>query len=121
MTEKELMDAVVELATLLHWDHYHTHDSRRSQPGFPDLVLAKGRRLIVAEIKSAKGRMRPYQQHWLDILTRTGAETYLWRPADWLSGEIEATLRGTTKPFSDAPSVDGASGTAPTQTTEVKG
>jgi len=35
MGEKEFMASVVELATVLGWRSYHTHDSRRSAPGSP--------------------------------------------------------------------------------------
>ena len=48
MTEKEFQRLVVDYATLHGWMHYHTHDSRRSTPGFPDLVLVR-ERIIFAE------------------------------------------------------------------------
>jgi hypothetical protein len=51
MTEKQLQGAVVELAKRLGYLVYHTFDSRRSNPGWPDLVLCKPPRLIFAELK----------------------------------------------------------------------
>ncbi len=39
--EKPFQAQVVELARLSGWLTYHTHDSRRSQSGFPDLVLVR--------------------------------------------------------------------------------
>lgn len=50
-------------------------------------------RLVFAELKSTRGRVTPEQQAWLDQLPATGTETYLWRPADWLSGVIPEVLR----------------------------
>lgn len=79
------------LAKLRGWVWYHTHDSRRSPAGFPDLVLVRGRRLVFAELKREGEKPTAEQQRWLDALAATGAvEAYLWRPSDW--EEIEQTL-----------------------------
>jgi VRR-NUC domain len=90
MTEAELQDAVVDLAKLRGWLLYHTHDSRRSAGGFPDLVLVRGR-VIFAELKSERGRVEALQRLWLHRLEAAGAECYLWRPSDWPT--IDALLR----------------------------
>jgi len=90
-SEKEFQSLIVDYAELKQWLTYHTHDSRRSAPGFPDLVLVRPPRLIFAEIKSAKGRVRPDQHIWLDTLSEvTNLEVFLWRPADW--DAIQAVL-----------------------------
>lgn len=60
--------------------------------GFPDLVLVRGTRLIFAELKSAKGTVKPEQTQWLLRLGGAGAECYIWRPKDWKN--IEAILTG---------------------------
>lgn len=75
---------------------YHTHDSRRSNPGFPDLVLLNARsgRLIFVELKAQSGRVRPEQETWINALRAGGHTAELWRPADWLSGRIMDVLRG---------------------------
>lgn len=93
MTERQLQDAVVECATLLGWRTYHVYDSRRSQPGFPDLVCVRGPRLLFVELKTAKGRLSPAQLQWLDDLTATAAEVFTWRPEQWANGAIEKALR----------------------------
>jgi hypothetical protein len=64
---------------------YHAYDSRRSEPGWPDLVLAKPERpLIIAELKSRRGKVSVAQRGWLEVLGRsTGLEVRLWRPGDW--------------------------------------
>lgn len=93
-SEASFQRQVIQLATAYGYRCYHTHDSRRSQPGFPDLVLvrrkARGRsgRVIFAELKTDKGRMRPAQQEWLYELLEADAEAYIWRP-----GEMERIQR----------------------------
>ena len=97
MTEKQLQEAVIACAKLLGWRVYHTWDSRRSAPGFPDLVLVlPGSRLIFAELKTETGKVSDAQNQWLDDLGSVtwDTEEYIWRPRHWLSGEIENILRG---------------------------
>jgi hypothetical protein len=95
MTEQELMTAVLDLCRWTGWFAYHTHDSRRSQPGFPDLVLVERStgRTIYAELKSATGRLSPAQREWLELLGKRN-EVAVWRPADWSAGVITAALTG---------------------------
>lgn len=93
ITEAELQNCVVSLADVLGWRTYHTYDSRRSAKGFPDLFMVRAERAIAAELKSATGRSTAEQDAWLCALEGAGIETHLWRPAAWLSGEIEAVLR----------------------------
>lgn len=99
MSERQLSEAVYELATLLGWRGYHTYDSRRSAAGFPDWVFVRDGRLVFAELKTANGRTSVHQDVWLDALTDVAAnglstvEVYVWRPDDWLSGRVEEVLR----------------------------
>ena len=99
MTEAELMAAIRQLARLTGWRCYHTRYSLGSDPGFPDLVLVRLGRMVVAELKGPRGRLTPAQQEWLDALVevegRTGGvvEVHLWTPEDWACGAIEETLR----------------------------
>ena len=84
MTEKEFLQQVRDLAKLCGWLVYHTHDSRRSPEGFPDLVLVRGDKVIFAELKSEKGRATSAQREWLDALEKVReVEACLWRPSDW--------------------------------------
>ena len=48
----------------------------------------------MVELKSAGGRLTPKQEQWVDALTATCAEVFVFRPADWTSGKIEECLRG---------------------------
>lgn len=99
-SEAEFQSEVVTLASRLGWMAYHTHDSRKSAAGYPDLTLARRGRLILAELKTEKGKASAEQQAWIDEVN-DGAEAiaysanpaaYLWRPHDLSSGLIERIL-----------------------------
>ena len=94
MSEASLQRRILGLARELGWKAYHTHDSRRSQPGWPDLALVSPtrRRFLVAELKTERGRVSPDQTRWLTWLARAGVETHVWRPADLLDGSIIRAL-----------------------------
>lgn len=84
LLESAFQKQVEGLAKVYGWLRYHTHDSRRSHAGFPDLVLLRGPELIFAELKTDRGRIRPEQQDWIDALQLVpGVDVYLWRPKDW--------------------------------------
>lgn len=88
LPEKDFLAYVQARARWLGWATYHTHDSRRSAPGFPDLVAAKPGRLIFAELKKERAKPTAAQTEWLDrlgTLTEPSGgivSTYLWRPSD---------------------------------------
>lgn len=93
VSEKVFMRQVLDAARLLGWSCYHTFDSRRSAPGFPDLFCVReGGPLLAVECKTEKGRLSEWQRRWLDLLRSAGIDTRVWRPSDW--DEIETTLRG---------------------------
>lgn len=81
MSEKEFQRWVVELAEWYRILTYHNPDSRRSNPGFPDLVLV-GRYVVFAELKTDKGRVSEKQREWLTRLNAAGQKAYVWRPSD---------------------------------------
>lgn len=91
-TEAQFQARVIDFARALGWLVAHFHDSRRQiggrlvgdsdAAGFPDLVLVK-RRVIYAELKGEKTRLRAAQVVWHEALRAAGEEVYLWRPADW--------------------------------------
>lgn len=93
MTEKQLQSCVVKLAKLLKLLVYHTHDSRRSEAGFPDLCIVGPHSMFFAELKSDKGRVSKAQLGWLSALEKAGCEVWVFRPFDWHSGAIEARLK----------------------------
>jgi Holliday junction resolvase len=91
--ERAFQAAVEELARYCGWRVYHAHDSRRSEPGWPDIAAVRGDRMICAELKSRTGRVTREQADWLIALERVpGIETYTWRePVSW--PEIREALR----------------------------
>ena len=81
-TEAGFTYAIAQLAGRSGWLVYHTYDSRRSTPGFPDLVLVK-RRVLWRELKLDKGRTTKEQDEWLLALVAAGQDAGIWRPRDW--------------------------------------
>lgn len=90
LTEKQFQTQVLTTAQWLGWNAYHTYDSRRSQPGFPDLVLVRDR-VIYAELKAERGSLSAEQRQWREWLIEAGAEYYLWKPSHM--DDIEQVLR----------------------------
>ncbi len=88
--EGEFQDAVIAYAESRGWLCYHTFDSRRSVSGFPDLVMLRGHRQVIAELKHGDNRVTPEQDAWLRAFVDTGAQVYEWRERDW--PEIERVL-----------------------------
>ncbi len=85
LSEKQFMAQVAELFRLQGFLVFHTHDSRRSEPGYPDLAMVKEKtgRLVYAELKVAKNRPTPAQEMWLAALKKSGVEVYVWYPEDF--------------------------------------
>ena len=92
MTEAQLQAAVIALAKALGWMVYHTHDSRKSEAGFPYLVIVK-RQVLYREIKTETGGLTPAQSQWLAALANADQDVTVWRPVDWHSGRIEEELK----------------------------
>ena len=94
MSEATFQQQVINLARDLGWFVYHTHDSRRSEPGFPDLVIVGYGRVLFCELKTARGklstergltrsgRQMPSQVDWLRRLREATPEVYVLRPSD---------------------------------------
>lgn len=77
--ERDWSRQVRELAQTLGWTVYHTHDSRKSDVGFPDYVLVRDR-VIFLELKREKTRPTDKQRDWIRSLHAAGCEVYLARP-----------------------------------------
>lgn len=86
MSEAELQDFVRNTAAATGWLYYHTYDSRRSDPGFPDCVMVKNGTVIFAELKTEKKKLTDSQERWrlrLEVASDFGdVHYYLWRPSD---------------------------------------
>ncbi|MFD8978718.1 VRR-NUC domain-containing protein [Streptomyces sp. NPDC059564] len=85
MNEEQFRRHVRQLAQLRGWTlAYHTHNSRRSDAGWPDEVYghpAAGRTVFI-ELKTDTGLIRPAQKQWLRHLAGCGLEVALWRLRD---------------------------------------
>lgn len=102
MTERELQDAIIGLAKTLGMLCYHTWDSRRSEPGFPDLVIVGSSVIVYAELKRQGGKLTKEQKAWGEAIERVAGrlpsyrsplEYHVWRPHDWHEGIVEDVLR----------------------------
>ena len=118
VSESEFQQTVIELARLTGWIVGFTANSRRSEPGEPDLRMVHPEqcRVIFAELKVGnktltkgqwnKRRWLPGQDDWAAALQQCpGVEYYLWGPADWAN--IEKLLTGSKRQFSTGSTSDG--------------
>ena len=104
MPEAHLQHLCLGLAAGLRMLGYHTHDSRRSQPGFPDIVAVGRRGVLFRELKKETVRVTKHQERWLKALVLAGVDPYVrdpaqwalmvYRPSDWLSGRVEREFKG---------------------------
>ncbi|WP_213816261.1 VRR-NUC domain-containing protein [Glaciihabitans sp. dw_435] len=94
MSEKQFQDVVIAAAERRGFLVYHTHDSRRSQAGYPDLHLVHTtrRRSLFRELKTMKGKTSKAQNIWLAALTNAGHDAGVWRPIHWFDKTIEREL-----------------------------
>lgn len=89
MLESELQENVRSAFVADGWRYFHTYRSERSPAGFPDVIALKDGRIIFAELKREGKSPTKEQQAWLDEAAKVeAAETYVWRPSDWLNGSI---------------------------------
>lgn len=94
--EGKLLTEIRSLAKRHGWLSYHTHDSRRSELGFPDLALCNGKSLLLYELKDNHRKLTHDQALWLAMLAHCDTiEAGLWRPHDWPS--IVARLTRSTR------------------------
>ena len=91
MTERELQDSVTDLCKHLGLWAWHPYDMRRSEPGWPDLVIL-GRSAIFAELKSQRGQLTSEQRKVGYLLQAAGLRFVVWQPVDWLDGTIRQHL-----------------------------
>ena len=84
ISERTFQAQVIAAAEAQGWLCYHTHDSRRSAPGFPDLIMVRGYRMIALELKVGRRKPTPEQLVWLAALREVWQVDALWaKPDDW--------------------------------------
>lgn len=90
MSEDDFKARVIATAQVHRWlvSHFRPALNRRGHwstplegdPGLPDLVLARGGVVLLAELKSDTGRPTKAQRDWLNA---AGPHARLWAPRDW--------------------------------------
>ncbi len=92
ISEKDWQRQVTDAAEMFRWTWAHFRPAMTSMgwrtpvsgpmgAGFPDLILCRGDRLLMAELKAEHGRLTPAQRDVLDLLGRA-VPVYTWRPTD---------------------------------------
>lgn len=89
-TEAQFQAAVVEFAKLNGWLVWHFPNAIIN-PCVPDLFLFRDGALVLAELKTQRGKLSVNQARMILDLDAHGVVVHVWRPSDW--DEIEATLR----------------------------
>ncbi len=106
--EAELQTNIIKLATLLGYEHYHTLNSRGSDPGALDLELIKVNEnpyaieelgfsptdIIYFEIKREGQSPTDEQFFVLEAHRLAGHKVYVIWPSDFSSGFVEKILKG---------------------------
>lgn len=94
MTEAELLECVRQYCKLRGLYLYHPHDSRKSQPGFPDCWILNLRdgRVMYRELKNASYQLTADQKRVLYALRAGGHDAGVWRPKHWHAGVVRAEL-----------------------------
>jgi len=100
-----LLRAVLSVCTLYNWRTLHVRPAITAKGyrtavqgtgvGFPDLLAIKGGTMIVAELKSDKGKVTEAQEAWLKAFEPVASLVTVWRPIDWANGSILAELSGS--------------------------
>ena len=75
---------VIAVAELMGWMVWWTPNSVGTNPGEPDLRLVRPPRVIFAELKTERGRLRTEQREAQDKLKMCpGVDVFVWRPSGW--------------------------------------
>lgn len=98
MPEQVFLGQVMAYAHMRGWKPWHDRATNaprrcrdcgsyqripRNDAGFPDLVLVRRPRVIVAELKAEGEKPTRLQRTWLDEFTACGIATFVWVPSDW--------------------------------------
>lgn len=102
MPEAELQQNVADLCKSLRLYHYHPLSSVGSEKGWPDSTIIGPGGIRFRELKSEVGRPTPEQTAVGYRLKAIGMSWKLWRPSDWLTGQIGnelSEIAGTAEMF----------------------
>jgi hypothetical protein len=98
MTGTDVMKALIDAAERLGYLVHHETDSRKTAPGFPDLLIVGHGTLFAIECKSRREKLRP------GMITKRGKQ--LPGQADWLAAFASSYVATFVCRPDDAPAVD---------------
>ena len=86
--EKAFQTIVIATARENGWMVYHTFDSRKSEPGYPDLCMVKNGFILFVELKTDTGKVTTAQRQWIEQFIRhqhhcQNILVEIWRPHIW--------------------------------------
>jgi hypothetical protein len=87
--ESQFQKDVQRVLDAYGWIWYHAADNvprggyiANIRAGFPDIVAARGSRILFAELKRETGKLADDQVRWGDAILAAGQEYYVWYPHD---------------------------------------
>jgi hypothetical protein len=97
ITEEEFTSQVLEYAKLRGWRTAHFRPARTAKgwrtavsgdgKGFPDLIMLRSERLLVAELKVGRNKGTHEQHAWIKAFSLITPDAYFWYPEHWDSIE----------------------------------
>ena len=97
-TEAALRARLCRVSHAHGWQHYHTHDSRKSDSGWPDDVWCRPGELLVMELKIRPRKPTQEQLVWISLLsTVPGVEARVIYPGEdeyWLLARLQQPGKG---------------------------
>jgi len=86
--ETDMQDGIRQAAEALGYLTYHTYDSRRCTPGFPDLWILGFGKLIVPELKAGKNKTTEAQDRWISELRAAGVDARVYHADQWRKRDL---------------------------------
>ena len=71
LNEKQFMNEVFHVLSWYGWMAYHVREMRGNEAGLPDMLCWRGKRYLLLELKTARGR-----EHWRQAEWRMKATTH---------------------------------------------
>ena len=79
VTHKQMDSMVRKICQLRGFLCYHTHDSRKSDKGFPDWCILMDDEVLYVELKTGKDGLRAEQFNWVARLRQMGEKAFVVR------------------------------------------
>lgn len=85
LPEKVFQAQILHEAKGWGWRAYHVTVAWRSEAGWLDLLMLRRCRLVVAELKTVRGKLTPKQREWLMAWWESGRceGPFVWDPLYW--------------------------------------